>query len=867
MSDRELNGLEVAIVGLSCRFPGANSPEEFWNNLIAGKDTVSDFSEEELLLVGCDFEIVLKDGYVKSAGVLDKPFVFDAGFFNITPKEALCIDPQQRIFMECAWEAFENAGYIADETGAVGVFAGCSENSYYHCHIEPNNDQSSFWGETYSAMHRLNTHMPLRVSYKFDLQGPSIFLNSTCSTSLVAVNMACKALLAGECDMALAGASAVTFPCPEGYITDAPKGALSPDGRCHSFCKSAQGMVPGSGVGVVLLKRLEDAISDNDNIRAVIKGTAVNNDGRQKIGYTAPSIHGQAEVSRIALEVAELDPQDINFVEAHGTATPLGDPIEVHALNEAFGLDASNTIAIGSVKSNIGHAGEAAGIAGLIKSVLALEHRQLPPTLNFSEANPELEIDKTPFYVAEKAVDWKEKDLILRAAVNSVGLGGTNAHVVLEEAPTSSEVSSGDGYHLLTMSARTDDQLRKVLDRLTTHLKENPSENIANVAYTTHVGRKAFLHRVTVVARNASEAVSKMTTSMRERYTSRNTIASRKILISGGHDNIDVASSLYNECDIFRSEVNKCLSTAPDTTKTLVLSELGINGSPVESGSSVTTFISKLSLANVWKKWGLNMQEALGFGLGELVADAVNGRRSVGATIDLLGGRDELKSATQAELSDLGINLKKDQVLFVGLCNDAENYSAMSGHCVPSLYDDKSINAPARLLMSLGKLWEDGWEVDWTSFHGDDTPKRVPLPSYPFEETVHRPDPVVSGFQDMGVEDIDPVDEDSDVSELEPSGDFDEVFSIRQSIAKIWAELLGHESYEDTDSFIEMGGDSLLGAKLVNRLNQLFPVEIPMASIFRAPVLKDQVQVVEELLIEKVELMSGQDIDDLLAVD
>ncbi|MGH9362443.1 MAG: polyketide synthase, partial [Thermoanaerobaculia bacterium] len=363
--------------------------------------------------------------------------LFDAPFFAVTPREAQALDPQQRLFLECAWQALENAGCARDAAGMrVGVYAGASENNYLHRLLACPAVLRAV-GRYGASLANNPDYLATRVSYKLDLQGPSLAVQTACSTSLVAVHLACRALLAGECDLALAGGVSVRVPEVEGYLYE-EGGIASPDGHTRPFDAAAAGTVRSSGVGVVVLKRLADALAGGDAVRAVVLGSAINNDGARKVGFTAPGVAGQARVIREAQRAAAVSPETITYVEAHGTATPLGDPIEVTALTEAFraGTDRAGFCALGSIKSNIGHTDAAAGVAGLLKTVLALEHRQVPPSLHFREANPELALAASPFYVAAELAPWEEPAKApRRAGVSSFGIGGTNAHVVLEEAP------------------------------------------------------------------------------------------------------------------------------------------------------------------------------------------------------------------------------------------------------------------------------------------------------------------------------------------------------------------------------------------------------------------------------------------------
>src|SRR5688572_13543088 len=476
MSEADQFAYEIAVVGLSGRFPGARNLEEFWNRLCEGAELVTFFSDEELLRRGAEQSALEDPHYVKAEAILEGVELFDALFFGFTPREAETLDPQHRLFLEESWAALECAGYNSETyQGRVGVFAGESLNSYFLHNLYPNRKLLESLGASQVVIANDRDYLATQVSFRLNLKGPSLSVQTACSTSLVAVHLACQSLLSRECDMALAGGVSVGFPQGlGGHYQEG--GIISPDGHCRAFDAKARGTVKGSGVGVVVLKRFADALNDRDTIHAVIKGSAINNDGAVKVGYTAPTVEGQASVIEEALALASIEPETIGYVEAHGTGTALGDPIEIAALTQAFrtGTQATGFCAVGSVKTNIGHLDAAAGIAGLIKTVLALEHRTLLPSLHYQESNPNIDFKTSPFYVNTKLTDWKAADHPRRAGVSSFGIGGTNAHVVLEEAPpvpTATSKTTRD-WHLLPLSARSSAALHDLSSRLATHFEQ-----------------------------------------------------------------------------------------------------------------------------------------------------------------------------------------------------------------------------------------------------------------------------------------------------------------------------------------------------------------------------------------------------------
>ncbi|MFB6556620.1 type I polyketide synthase, partial [Streptomyces sp. NPDC056405] len=464
----EYRDSDVAVVGMACRFPGAESVAEFWQNLKDGRETTTFFTDGELLAAGVGPDELADPGYVRAAQLLPDVESFDAGHFKVPGDEAEILDPQHRHFLECAHQALEDAGYEpSGYDGQIGVFAGAGMNTYLLHNLAERYRTASSVGHYRLMLANDKDFLATRVSYKLDLRGPSVNINTACSTSLVAVHTACLSLFAGECDMALAGAVHLRVPQTRGYVHQ--EGMIfSPDGHCRAFDADAAGTVIGSGVGVVVLKRLVDAVADGDTVHAVIKGSAVNNDGSAKTGYTAPSVTRQAAVIAEAQDVADCPPETIGYVEAHGSATALGDPIEVEGLTRAFraGTDRTGHCALGSVKSNIGHTHAAAGLAGLIKTTLALRHRRIPPSLHYHRPNPDIDFVRSPFHVCTELTDWKTDDTPRRAGVSSFGTGGTNAHAVLEEAPARPAPTADRPWHLLLLSGRTDTALEDATDRL-----------------------------------------------------------------------------------------------------------------------------------------------------------------------------------------------------------------------------------------------------------------------------------------------------------------------------------------------------------------------------------------------------------------
>jgi phthiocerol/phenolphthiocerol synthesis type-I polyketide synthase E len=498
----------VAIVGMAGRFPGANDVRAYWRNLCEGRDGIARFSADELRLAGATDAALADPAFVRAGGAIDDYDGFDAEFFGFTPRVAEVLDPQHRVFLECAWEALESAGVEpARPGGAIGVFAGTGLSTYLLYNLATNPKLLENVGLYQVCIANDKDALTQQLAYKLDLRGPAITVQTACSTGLVAVQQACLNLLNFQCDLALAGGVSVKVPHRSGYAFQAG-GISSPDGFCRPFDAQAQGTVPGSGCGVVVLKRLEDAA--NDDVIAIIRGSAVNNDGSGKVGFTAPGLEGQAQVIALAQAAAGVAPDTIGFIEAHGTATPLGDPIEVAALTRVFRAQTQRRgfCALGSVKSNVGHLDAAAGMAGLIKAALAVRAGRIPPTLHFSAPNPKMNLPESPFFVNTGLIDWPASPGPRRAGVSSFGIGGTNAHVVLEEAPARAPSPVSAAPQWLLVSARTPAALDAARRRLADHLAANPQLNIADVAYTLRCGRRAFAHRFATAVTTSAEGAA-----------------------------------------------------------------------------------------------------------------------------------------------------------------------------------------------------------------------------------------------------------------------------------------------------------------------------------------------------------------------
>jgi amino acid adenylation domain-containing protein len=646
---------EIAVVGMSGRFPGARSVAEFWSNLAGGVESISFFTPGELLAEGLAPEVVADPCFVPAHGAMAGAYAFDASFFGVTPAEARAMDPQQRVFLECAWSALEDAGCDpARFPGPIGVYAGSGASGYLSRVLDDAETVETV-GVKVALFGNEKDYLTTRASYKLGLRGPSVAVQTACSTSLVAIHVACQALLGRECDLALAGGVGISGGQVAGY-TWQEGGILAPDGHCRAFDARAGGTVGGSGAGVVALKRMADALRDGDSIYAVVKGSAINNDGTAKVGFTAPSVEGQAAAISEALAAAGVDPSTVGYVEAHGTGTALGDPIEIAALTEVFGAEPRHApCALGAVKTNIGHLDAASGVAGFIKTVLALKHRTLPPTLHFTSPNPETGLEGSPFVVNTELREWAGNGTPRRAGVSSFGMGGTNAHAVLEEAPELPPTPPTDAAQLLVLSARTGAALARMRQNLAGHLAENPGLPLADAAFTLQEGRAAFRHRWAAVARTHAEAGDALAgTAQRrpaERRAAERTPPVAFLFPGQGTQYAGMARELYAREPVFRREVDRCAALlAGDLGMDLRASLFPPAGGEDEADELLrqtcftqpALFTVEYALAKTWMAWGVEPESMIGHSVGEYVAACLAGVFTPEAALRLVAARGRL---------------------------------------------------------------------------------------------------------------------------------------------------------------------------------------------------------------------------------
>jgi acyl transferase domain-containing protein/acyl carrier protein len=653
----ERNGSEIAVIGMAGRFPGANSVEELWDNLRRGVESVSPITLEEWAAETFVHPSFLdRPNLVPWRPRIDGVEMFDAAFFGYTPREAQILDPQQRLFLECAWEALEDAGYDSERfAGSIGVAAGISQSSYLMNYLQWDRELGQLMGPLKIGLGNMNDALATRVAFKLNLRGAAYAVQSFCSTSLVGVHLACQSLLSRESDMALAGGVTISVSQNTGYAYQ-EGGILSPDGHTRTFDAKGRGMVFGNGLGCVVLRRLADALRDGDTVHAVILGSAVNNDGSLKVGFTAPSVIGQADVIVEALSAAGVSPETIAYVEAHGTATALGDPAEIAGLTKAWRrfTDKKQYCAIGSVKTNIGHLDAAAGVAGLIKVVLSLEKREIPPSLHFETPNPQIDFESSPFYVASRLTPWEPSaGFPRRAAVSAFGIGGTNAHAVLEEAPELPATDPPRPWQLLVLSAKTGTALDRAVQRLGAHLGRRPEANLADVAYTLQVGRRVFNHRGFLVARDSADAVLALADPARREGGARDRQnAPVAFMFTGqGSQYVGMGSGLYESEPPFREALDSCSERLRrplglDLRDVLFARDRGEEEAAEALRQTRLTqpalFAVEYALARLWSSLGVEPVAMIGHSIGEYVAACLSGVFSLEDALSLVAERGRL---------------------------------------------------------------------------------------------------------------------------------------------------------------------------------------------------------------------------------
>lgn len=786
----------IAIIGMTGRFPGAKDMDGFWENLCNGVESVKFFGREELVKMGIDEQLLDNPRFVPADAILEGMDEFDASFFDYSAREAEIMDPQHRLFLESAWEVLESAGYNSElYDGRVAVYGSANLSGYMIRNLYSNPGLVDTVGSFKIMLANGQDFLATKVSYKMNLMGPSINVNTLCSSSIVAVHYACQNLLSYGCDIALAGG--VSFQVSRSDAFFYQEGGIgSSDGHCHAFDSKASGTVSGSGLAIVVLKRLEDAVADGDHIHAVIRGIGINNDGSSKNSYTAPNADGQAECIAEAIAMSGVNPETITYIDTHGTGTDLGDPIEIAALTKAFRAYTSKKqfCAIGSVKTNIGHLVNAGGLASLVKTVLSLQHKVLPPSLNFEEPNPKIDFMNSPFHVNTKLTKWETGGFPLRAGVSSFGIGGTNTHVILEEAPEQeTPEASKRPFHLIVLSAKTGTALEKMTGNLMEFVRKNPHLNLADIAFTLQVGRRNFNHRRFLVCRNVNDLSDKLENMSKQYVFSRFQKPKEQpvvFMFPGEGEYVNMGLELYGVENEFRNEVDRCAKILTtliglDIRKVLYPDE----GTKEQAAGQLHNrsiakgilFTIEYALAKLWMSWSIEPQYMLGEGMGEYVAACIAGVFNVEDGLKLVVSKDEelpeavsnlnfnkakipfISSVTGNRITDseaenpqywvrqrtalrftegLQVLLKdSDQIIMeIGpgnkLVADAFRYKQQEADqailsCM--MRNGEEASEAEAMLICAGMLWLAGGKPDWRKLYSNEKRRRIPLPTYPFE--------------------------------------------------------------------------------------------------------------------------------------
>jgi phthiocerol/phenolphthiocerol synthesis type-I polyketide synthase E len=816
----------IAIIGMACRFPGADGVAAFWDNLIHGRDTITRYPRAE---AGDD---------VPAHGLLDRAEWFDAEYFRVSQREARLLSPQHRVFLECALEALEGGGYDPDRyAGRIGVYAGGAETGYAQV-VRTQLHRLPPVGDWEILLANAPEYMAARVAYKLNLRGPAVAVQAACASSLVALHVAIQGLLADDCDLALAGAASVHVPSK--LTTYTPGGVISRQGVCRTFDAAADGTVGSDGAGVVLLKRLNDALTDGDAIVAVVRGSAIGNDGAGRIGFTAPSVDGQARVIRDALRTAGVSAASLGYVEAHGTATALGDPIELAALTRAFRehTDANGYCAIGSVKSNIGHTDVAAGMAGVIKTALALSRGRIPPSLHFERPNPHIDFSATPFRVATRAEDWPRSSQPRRAGVSSFGIGGTNAHLVLEEAPPQPASQPGHPWQLLVVSAEQPRALDQALERLVDYLRAHPSESLADVAWTLQTGRRALALRTFVVARNGEEALAALTARRAAAGgvpALPDPLPQVVLRFPGTLDDAETARLFAYEPSL-REAVDACASTG--------------RGASAE----LHGFAVQHAVAGMLETWGVAPDAIVGERAGVWAAAVRAGVLSVAQAVTLIEASGAGPAAFDAALGDIHpaparVRLSfadHERVFEPGERVDAHHWRwcayGVPGARTPhdaargvvsievegvSMNDAPASDGPPHLLAWLGRVWCAGLPVDWRGVHGVARRRRLLLPAYPFQRARYL-------IEADDAPAVPPASEPTPAAAALAADHHTAPHDLEAGLTQLYAEILGADTVGADDSFFDLGGDSLIAATLFERIAARFGVTLDPLALYDA---------------------------------
>ena len=857
----------VAIIGMSGRFPGASDLKQYWTNLVAGVETVSFFSDEQLLASGLSMDQISGANHVAAKGIVAGASDFDAAAFDFSEREACLMDPQFRVFLETVLTALEDAGDIGDADRRTGIFAGAGPNTYQD-YLRADANLLARVGISQAIFANQVDFLSSWISYKLNLTGPSVTVQAACATSLAAVHLAAQSLLNGECDTAVAGGVSLTFPQHAGYLF-VEGGLFSRDGHCRAFDAKASGFIPGEGVGAVVLKRLGDAIADGHTIHAVIKGSAINNDGSNKIGFSSPSQSGMAAAIAEGIEISGVSCDSIRMVEAHGTATTLGDPLEVAALTQAFRTqtDRKQFCSIGSVKTNIGHANAAAGIASLIKTTLAIEHGVIPPTLHYEQANPVLGLPRTPFYVNSKAENWPEVDSPRRAAVNSFGIGGTNVHIVLEQAPLREPSGMSRSDQLILLSAKTPTALDEAARQLANQLETTPNPSLPDVAFTLASGRRSLEHRKAVLGQSNSEIIQALRGNRPDHVMTRRDDGDSRTLTflfpdrPAGYPN--ATSGLYRDEPVFHDAMDRCAEAClrlnnRDIREILYhpLPTASVSEMDHEELSCAITVAVQYSLATLLISWGLRPQGFAGFGIGELTADCFSNSLQIEDAISSAVRDSQIQTSPQAslEVTRATDDTARSNRVLATMLESSEQAVVVFGEnnlidviagenapadlvCVTALQPAAgSFTDRQWLLTALGKLWNANVPVDWKTYYAAENRHRIGLPTYPFERQRYW---VNTADIEPGLSLATQGTSLSVVAHREPQNDLQAV------IASVWEFYLGVDKVGIHETFLDLGGNSIMATRIVTALRDTLQIDFPLRVLLENPTVLTLSEVIE----------------------
>lgn len=825
----------IAIVGISCKFPQSENTQQYWNNIKDGHECMETLSEDELEQAGVDPSVFRQNNYIKRCPSITDIDKFDADFFKISPKEASYMDPQQRLILEKAWEALEDAGYDFDHLNKkAAVFASTSASSYFMDNLLKNKNFVEEAGGIKAVLHGLDKdHIATKIAYKLNLTGPAITVQSACSSSMVGTILACQSLLTYQCDIALAGGVTVNVPQRTGYLYE--KGSVvSQDGYCRPFDENASGTVFGSGVGCIVLKRLEDAIQNNDHIYCIIKGFSIGNDGNDKVGYTAPSIKGQMDVISEALEFAEVDPSTISYVEAHGTATIMGDPIEVEAISKVYKqyTNQKKYCSIGSVKANIGHLNVASGIAGIIKAALVIENKVIPPLINLRQESNKINFKDTPFYINKQWIEYTG-DSPMRVAVSSFGIGGTNGHMILEEYCKEQYQKRLKDRYLIPLSGRDHEDLKQSCNNLLYYLKSNPLHDISDIERTLQC-RKGFLIRKAFIVQNLQELLQEMEQFAEDNFNEekKEWIPLEVTLSCGIHYDRHMIRKIYEDYPLFKKHM--------DYFQDILVSIYGMDFNRLlhrdeinEEQDNIINLIVSSVIVKAWRELGLVVDVVF----ENCVYDIITSSRNM-------------------------MDIKN-------MISEYLNISASGKNNSLHAYRLENKNLCELFLSTVAKWWETGNQVNWDKWIDTKRQDIISLPTYPFKRNTYwiystktNAEKVVQSKPDiMSMQQVNHDRPFLNTSYVEPENE------LQIRLVNIWSDILGVKGIGICDNFFELGGHSLMATQLIAIIKDEFLVELEMNELFDCSTVSELAEMITIKLSDLIEQMDEQEIDSYLGTE